>query len=407
MVQVRAYDGDEEVCSFELGAEPIIVGRDAGADIYLDNRSLSRRHAQIEMRGASIWISDLGSQNGTFVNEERIDASVAIQANDTIRLGSYHLVIDDVQALEDDTPVLTLSGPEGNHRFALVGNEIVLGRAPSCDIAIGHKSISRRHLKISIQGSQYFIEDLGSQNGTRVNGITITKPVKVGGDDKIEISDFTLRIGHLKGDPSKNAQKSTMLIDKSALANAAYMEGDVQRTDSVAGRVHVGHVHENIDSAEASDAGAYANEFVKPAGTQDVLLHDGEFFPASIAASQARTGALTHSNQANPNDILGSRSPGVKPWEVVIEHHDTIVQRLRVKAPFLVIGEDGNPRDGGSQSYIAAESSLILTPIPEGVVVSVAGDRRLLVVDEVPRPAALLRPGEHATLGMLRVSVAP
>ena len=62
----------EEVARVPLSAASMVIGRDPSADIHLDNLALSRRHAQLEQRGADVWIRDLGSQNGTYVNGQRV-----------------------------------------------------------------------------------------------------------------------------------------------------------------------------------------------------------------------------------------------------------------------------------------------------------------------------------------------
>ncbi|MCB1608157.1 MAG: FHA domain-containing protein [Xanthomonadales bacterium] len=57
------------------------------------------------------------------------------------------------------------------------GGELVLGREPRCDVVIAHHSVSRRHLRLSqLAERRWQIEDLGSKNGTRVDGKALTAP---------------------------------------------------------------------------------------------------------------------------------------------------------------------------------------------------------------------------------------
>jgi pSer/pThr/pTyr-binding forkhead associated (FHA) protein/antitoxin component of MazEF toxin-antitoxin module len=252
---------DEEVLRQPLGDEPVYIGREKGCDIHLDDRALSRRHAKLERRGASIWAEDLGSANGTYVNGEEIKVATRLDGGDIIGLGHYRVHLDGVEEASSDTPVLTLDGPEGVHRFALVGEEVVIGRAQSCDISIGHKSISRRHLKIQISGREFVAEDLGSQNGIKLHGKRIKGPTPFAAGDALEICDFSITLGFLsdeeaEGDDDTNVKSEkkprksrTMLIDKSALVNAAYVDGDFENA-KVGGKERGTSSSARIDTGE-------------------------------------------------------------------------------------------------------------------------------------------------------------
>jgi pSer/pThr/pTyr-binding forkhead associated (FHA) protein len=50
---------------------------------------------------------------------------------------------------------------------------VTIGRSLGCDLVLGDSTVSRRHAKLRAFGGQWFLEDLGSTNGTRVNGIRI------------------------------------------------------------------------------------------------------------------------------------------------------------------------------------------------------------------------------------------
>jgi DNA-binding winged helix-turn-helix (wHTH) protein len=69
-----------------------IIGRDESAGIVLDETTVSRRHAQITVRGAEATLEDLGSQNGTWVNECRLEGPVALADGDRVRFGLVHVI---------------------------------------------------------------------------------------------------------------------------------------------------------------------------------------------------------------------------------------------------------------------------------------------------------------------------
>jgi FHA domain len=69
-----------------------VLGRDPDADVYLDSPSVSRRHARIRITGRDASVGDLGSRNGTFVGERRIENVSMLENGDAIRLGSVVLI---------------------------------------------------------------------------------------------------------------------------------------------------------------------------------------------------------------------------------------------------------------------------------------------------------------------------
>ena len=66
--------------------------------------------------------------------------------------------------------IFIMSGSEKGRSIPLERNEVVLGRAPENDIQMKDRSISRRHLRIERRGGQYFVTDMGSKNGTFIDG---------------------------------------------------------------------------------------------------------------------------------------------------------------------------------------------------------------------------------------------
>jgi pSer/pThr/pTyr-binding forkhead associated (FHA) protein len=65
-----------------------IIGREGDGVILVKSSTVSRRHARITLDGAGGTLEDLGSKNGTYVNDRRIDAATPIADGDQIRIGS-------------------------------------------------------------------------------------------------------------------------------------------------------------------------------------------------------------------------------------------------------------------------------------------------------------------------------
>jgi DNA-binding winged helix-turn-helix (wHTH) protein len=68
------------------------VGRDPECAVSIDSPSVSRRHARVVVTSGAATIEDLGSKNGTYVNEQRVSHAVAVEDGDQIRVGSVTMV---------------------------------------------------------------------------------------------------------------------------------------------------------------------------------------------------------------------------------------------------------------------------------------------------------------------------
>ena len=75
-----------------LGPEPLVIGRDPESDLVLDDRRVSRRHAEIRLRLGRYTLYDLQSTNGTFVSGRRV-TEVALSDGDRIAIGGIELVL--------------------------------------------------------------------------------------------------------------------------------------------------------------------------------------------------------------------------------------------------------------------------------------------------------------------------
>lgn len=84
--------GPEAGTNFFLEKDVVTCGRDAGSDIFLDDVTVSRRHAEIRRENNEFSIVDSDSLNGTFVNRNRVENSPLVNG-DEIQIGKFKLVI--------------------------------------------------------------------------------------------------------------------------------------------------------------------------------------------------------------------------------------------------------------------------------------------------------------------------
>jgi pSer/pThr/pTyr-binding forkhead associated (FHA) protein len=76
---------------FLLDTETVAAGRHPDSEIFLDDVTVSRRHAEFRRTEDGYSVADVGSLNGTYVNRDRID-EVALQGGDEVQIGKYRLV---------------------------------------------------------------------------------------------------------------------------------------------------------------------------------------------------------------------------------------------------------------------------------------------------------------------------
>jgi len=76
--------------SFFPSGDRTLIGRSPECDVFLDDVTVSRRHAELVRAGDTFTITDLGSLNGTFVNKERIETA-QLADDDELQIGKYRL----------------------------------------------------------------------------------------------------------------------------------------------------------------------------------------------------------------------------------------------------------------------------------------------------------------------------
>jgi len=92
-LRLVASTGPAQGAVFEVGEDGATLGRLPENSICLTDGRLSRHHARIDVREDGYWLSDLGSQNGTLVNDHNLTEAHRLQAGDSIQLGTTRLTV--------------------------------------------------------------------------------------------------------------------------------------------------------------------------------------------------------------------------------------------------------------------------------------------------------------------------
>jgi ABC transport system ATP-binding/permease protein len=184
-----AIDGPGGRQEYSDLAGTIVIGRTADNTIALPNDQVSRRHAQIEIRLAGWTVMDLGSTNGTLLNGTHLiqHQAAVLASGDVLQIGSYTIHIRSAGS----PPSGTTPAPEHTHDVSRP-TTLRLGRAPDNDVVLDHPQVSRYHAIVEMARETVSIRDLGSTNGTFVNGQLLDATRALHEGDTVQIGMFRL-----------------------------------------------------------------------------------------------------------------------------------------------------------------------------------------------------------------------
>jgi serine phosphatase RsbU (regulator of sigma subunit) len=92
------------------------------------------------------------------------------------------------------TSLVFLAGPIAGRRYPLEDGEYVIGRRSDCQIFVPDMRVSRQHARLWQDGEHWTLEDLGSNNGTFVNGVRVQHSTRIRADDEITIANNRIRV---------------------------------------------------------------------------------------------------------------------------------------------------------------------------------------------------------------------
>lgn len=196
------------------------IGRSPQNDISIPERHVSRQHAVIAYRDGLFVISDLGSANGTFVNDQRLTSPYPLVHGDIIRLYvpilNFSAAVTDAEVQVARTSgMIIVPGPQAVHpklvatsgahegtEFPMIKEMLTVGRATqdtTWDISLQDRAVSRPHCRFSKKSEGWTIMDLGSANGTMLNGSQVTADPRVLKDGDVLLLGETTLLFRLAG----------------------------------------------------------------------------------------------------------------------------------------------------------------------------------------------------------------
>jgi ABC-type multidrug transport system ATPase subunit len=193
VLQVRLPDGSED--AWPITAPGIILGRNAGNQVVLEDESVSRQHAEILFGPSGPQVRDLGSANGTWLNDQPLAPRVLwpLRSADVLRIGSFLFRLappaetwsgpaPERVRLGAAQPTLLVQWEGGRVTAPLTKDVITMGRAPDNDVVITAPIVSGHHARLERQPDGYRIVDLNSRNGLLANGQRVQQKTLRDGD---------------------------------------------------------------------------------------------------------------------------------------------------------------------------------------------------------------------------------
>lgn len=194
MLMIQFKDGRADAIAL---VEPgKTIGKGDVNDIVINEDGVTGFHADLKVDGSQVTLSDIGG--GITLNGDALSGPTVIRAGDIIVVmgvelevveddadgGSKTLVLSGTALLEVGAGAWSLvadSGPEKGQVIPVM-DRIEIGRALECDISILEPSLSRKHAELELDGDDLVLRDLGSVNGTYVNGEKIDESRLKDGD---------------------------------------------------------------------------------------------------------------------------------------------------------------------------------------------------------------------------------
>lgn len=181
-LMLQAISGSQNSIAVPLN-RPIVVGRGANCDVVLSHPKISGQHAKLWLEQGILWVADLNSTNGTFINGNRLHNPSPLKLGDVLqftgdssvasfRLPESHEPRTQLHSSMSFAAILKADNANLPHICIPFGGSVNVGRASDNDVVIAVPQVSGKHCRLSANAQGVILlEDLGSTNGTFVDNL--------------------------------------------------------------------------------------------------------------------------------------------------------------------------------------------------------------------------------------------
>ena len=185
-----------------LGSGACGIGSGADNQIVLRGDGIQAQHARIDVDGRGLTLNVLDPRARTHLNARPVREKGILRLGDVLSIDTVQIVVkpDRDEAIRTAVPAqapdatetrarvvpakVVLRGVSGSHfgRIVPIRTRLTIGRGSECDLVLDEPEMSRRHALIENAGDGVYLRDLGSSNGTFVNGVQVRDAVLHPGD---------------------------------------------------------------------------------------------------------------------------------------------------------------------------------------------------------------------------------
>ena len=223
--------------SLWLAGEKLTLGSDADNDIMLSGLGIEAFHASINVQESGVKL--LSESGSCFVNDMPVDEVYSLSPGDELRIGQHRMLIltaqqaDQIKKAASEVAAKSAVNPsqtgwslQAQHSKLkdipyIIAKKSILGRSKDCDLAVPYKLLSRHHVEFTVRDGQLYLRDLGSSNGSFVNGSRVAE-ARLQAGDKISLAKLAFDV---------RGPITEVELNKTMLRPAVEISAEVKKTE--------------------------------------------------------------------------------------------------------------------------------------------------------------------------------